>query len=413
MQRTRKIVLTALCIAIVSGATYYAWTQGWMSAGGPGQKMTFLGSPVHAFTVPPLYNSTDYWQSYSFGNSVPSNTVIALCIFRLLNVGVPNPDFGGVAVGGADFCVCTAHVDPSQPVDSYPGYACYSVGADKMWWYGSWFAYIPVNDGIVWCSNAGYVCPVDVWVVGYVTEETKTSVGYYMDFTTSDVLVNSSASSSWTTVDLSSIMASHPGYALKGVYIAINCSITRREPAQNISFRQIGSSTSGVDWTMCYNDPGSHTVGWIGAERNGFEWKTDGASPISMWVEGFVFECPRTEGDSFEIRGPTLFSHTGNVWGASSPIWGTSPAFSGVKALIATHMQTQGIMGKFQVRPSGAANVQIWHGKTTCGTISILVGLGGDGAFQYCSTQSLGSERDFSVMWAASMVVLPCSPVST
>jgi len=59
-------------------------------------QLTFLDQQVFAFNVPhewvPYDTNHHYWNEYSFGSTVPSNAIMALCVLKLAGVGSP---YGG------------------------------------------------------------------------------------------------------------------------------------------------------------------------------------------------------------------------------------------------------------------------------------------------------------------------------
>jgi hypothetical protein len=363
-----------------------------------GQKLTFLDSPRYAFTVPGEYEPDDpqhhYWHQYDFGSTVPSNTIMALCVCKLTNID---------PWGGSDFEVCT--VDPqvySPPLGWFGGgqdelgYACYSVGADTIWFYGTWFSYLSVVNGKVWCQNAGNVADVSVSVVGYVTQETN-SRGFFMDFAQQDYPVATNADpTSWTDINLNTIMPSHSGFNLQGVYIAVD---NPSGAQQNVYFRMKGDSGDGITWTVCGNDPGTHLIGWIPVGNDEFQYRTSNGYPISLWVEGFAFDCPATSGDSFTYHVPieqTMVTES----------WETGPPYYGAKALSVQNDQSPGQMGQFITRPSAGTNTQIWNQKNSCGGYAILTGLGNNEAFQYWTNPA--GDSDGTILVGA-MVLQPHS----
>ena len=166
---------------------------------GGASQLTFLDQQVFAFNVPneyvPYDTNHDYWHEYNFGSIVPSNATMALCILKLAGIG---------PYGGSDISFCLQDPIAGETVAGSTGY---SMGADTIWFDGTVFAYVAIQNGQVWACNPGNVCSVDVYVVGYVTEATDVR-GFYFDFATQDYsVVSGSAATSWTDISVTSI---HP-----------------------------------------------------------------------------------------------------------------------------------------------------------------------------------------------------------
>jgi len=356
---------------------------------GAGQQLTFLDSAQYAFTISPRQVGSGSWYvHYDFGSTIPSNTVMALCLIKLT-------DFS--RTGGSDLGVSLDDLGENPDVGGR-GTALYSIGADNDddshgFFRGTFFCYFPVENRGVYCSNeyavGGYANPIEVFVVGYITQETSGN-GFYMDFSRQDYpVVSSGSASSWTDINLNSIVPQHSGMTLKGVYIAVDRTVPNGAGYETY-FRRNGDTGDGVAWSNCLGDPGKHLIGWIPVSNNGFQYRVaDSRYPVNIWVEGFVFECSAGQGDRFEYQSNMQVYSVINSWT-------TSPSYSSYKAVFTLFLQSPGQMNTCMVRPSGASNNQLWYKKNSCGGISILTGLGSNSAFDYWKNPSgSGAHRQF------------------
>ena len=361
----------------VSGAPAYTaeWNvteMGTTGARGASQ-LTFLDQQMFVFNVPhewvPYDTNHHYWNEHSFGSTVPSNAIMALCMLKLAGVGSP--------YGGSDISFCTQDPQVKQPLGWYfgqetvPGSTTYSMGADSIWFDGTVFAYVAIKNGMVWACNPGNVCGVDVYVVGYITEVTDVR-GFYFDFATQDhAVVSGSAATTWTDISVTSILLSHSGCNLIGLYIALDSPTTEFD----VSFRAKGKTGDGMVYETCTNDPGTHLIGLIPASDAGFQYRASSDASISIYVEGFIFGCPLASGDKFVYQVQSKLPSVEQAWT-------TSPSYANAKAIMCGFGQSPE-MGQFMVRGSGASNVQIWYKKNSCGCFYILTPLGGNHAFEY------------------------------
>jgi hypothetical protein len=344
------------------------------SSGGASQ-LTFLDQEVFAFNVPPEWVPNDtnhhYWHEYSFGSIMPSNAIMALCMLKLTGVGNP--------YGGSDIAFATQDPKIEGPTgwfggqETVAGSTMYSMGADIIWFDGTVFAYVATENGSVWACNPGNVCGVDVYVIGYVTEAINVR-GFYFDFATKDyAVVSGSASTNWTDINVTSILPSHSGYDLIGLYIALDSPTAKVD----ISFRAEGKTGDGVVYETCTNDPGTHLIGLIPASDVGFQYRASSGASIGIYVEGFIFSCPLTDGDKFVYQVPSTIQTVTQAW-ATSPSYATN-----VKAITSAPAQYPGAIGQYKCRGSGAGNEQIWYKKNSCGMFYILTPLGQNKAFEY------------------------------
>jgi hypothetical protein len=353
-------------------------------------KLIFRDQQVLAFNVPNEYFPYDanynYWHEYSFGSIVPSNATVALCMLKLTGIG---------PFGGSDISF-----SPQDPIagETVAGKTGYSVGADSVWFDGTVFAYVAIQNGQVWACNPGNVCGVDVYVVGYVTEATDDR-GFYFDFTTQDYsVVSGSATTTWTDIGVLSILPSHPGYNLIGLYIALDAPST----AVDVSFRAGGKTGDGMTWETCTNDPGTHLIGLIPASDSGFQYRASSDASISICVEGFIFSCPLADGDRFVCQISTPYTIRNVITNA----WTRSPSCtSNVKAIITAPLQSPGAVNQYKCRAYGASNAQIWYKKNSCGCFCILTPLGEDKAFEYYWNSPTGDENGRMITFIGSMVL--------
>lgn len=342
---------------------------------GGASQLTFLDQQVFAFNVPhewfPYDTNYHYWHEYSFGSIVPSNAIMALCMLKLTGIGSP--------YGGSDIGFATQDPAIKEPLGWYGGQetiagsSSYSMGADSIWFDGTVFAYIAIKNGKVWACNPGNGCSVDVYVVGYITEATDVR-GFYFDFATQDhAVVSGSAATTWTDISVTSILPSHSGYNLIGLYIALDSPTTEVD----VSFRAKGKTGDGIVYETCTNDPGTHLIGLIPASDAGFQYRASSGASISIYVEGFIFSCPLSNGDKFVYQVASIIPTVTQAW-TTSPSYATN-----VKAIISTPCQSPGAIGQYKCRGSGASNTQIWYKKNSCGIFCILTPLGGNKAFEY------------------------------
>ena len=370
-----KVAIAVILILIFPGTVYCRINRD-NGDGGTGaiQKLCFLNQKVFAFTVPDEWEPSDpqhhYWHIYDFGSSVPANTIVALCLCKLtLSNGYGGSDIAFATYDPKTFSVTDGWASGTETA---VGGVVYSVGASNARFSGSWFVYVPVVDRKVWCLNAGYVSPVEVYVVGYVTQE-NSSCGFIMEFMQQDVSVASdSALPFWTDVDLTGILPHHDGFNLTGVYIALDNPLGTQ---LDVCFRRKGDLGNGIAWTTCPSDPGTHLTGWIPIGNDGFQYKTSGDSPVNIWIEGYAFDCPASVGDAFSFHVPTQTVPITDSWTIS-----LSYAY---KAVTVEQNQSPGSMGEFCSKPDGGTNTEIWYKKNSCGSYTVLAGLGDNKAFQY------------------------------
>jgi hypothetical protein len=362
-------------------------------------QLTFLDQQVFAFNVPHEWVPSDtnhhYWNEYSFGSTVPSNAIMALCMLKLTGVGSP--------YGGSDISFCTQDPQVKQPLGLYfgqetvPGSTTYSMGADSIWFDGTVFAYVAIKNGMVWACNPGNVCGVDVYIVGYITEATDVR-GFYFDFATQDYsVVSGSAATTWTDISVTSILPSHSSYNLIGLYIALDSPTTEVD----VSFRAKDKTGDGIVYETCTKDPGTHLIGLIPASDTGFQYRASSGASISIYVEGFIFSCPLANGDKFVYQLQSKLP-------SAVQAWTTSPSYANAKAIMCGFGQSPE-MGQFVVRGSGASNTQIWYKKNSCGCFYILTPLSGNHAFEYW-TNPWGDSSGRRI-YVASMVLLS-SPIA-
>jgi hypothetical protein len=269
--------------------------------------------------------------------------------------------------------------------ETVAGSTGYSAGADTIWFDGTVFAYVAIENGTVWASNPGNACPVDVYVVGYVTEANDVK-GFYFDFATQDyAVVSGSAATSWTDISVTSILPSHSGYNLIGLYIALDSSTD-----VDVSFRAKGKTGDGITYETCTNDPGTHLIGLVPASDSGFQYRASSGASISIYVEAFIFSCSLANGDKFVYELPSeILSVVGS--------WTTSPSYANnAKAVISAPEQSPGAMELYKCRASGASNEQISYQKNSCGDFCILTPLGANHAFEYW-TDSVGDASGRSI----------------
>jgi hypothetical protein len=219
------------------------------------------------------------------------------------------------------------------------------------------------------------VCGVNVYVVGYLTQTTDADAqGFFFDFATQDYsILNGLAATTWTDISVASILPSHPGYSLLGLYIALDSPATEVD----VSFRAKDATGDGLTYETCRNDPGTHLVGLIPASDSGFQYRASSDASVDIYVEGFIFSCPLSEGDRFVYQGPTeILSVVGS--------WTTCLSCADdAKAVISAPCQSPGAVGLYECRASGASNEDISYRKNSCGCFSILTPLGADHAFEY------------------------------
>jgi len=369
--QTRIIVVLIACIV---GATVYIQAGSGIirppyppppDGDGPCQ-LTWLSQRTYAFTVPDAYVPSNpnyqYWNQYSFGSSVPNNAIMALCLLKLTSTGGSDVAFSPNDPGHGGL--------PTIDDAISPGFVVYSVGPGCD---GTVFAYIPCAGRTVWANNPGYVKPVAVYVVGYITQSSS-ELGYFFDFATHDYpIVMMSGGVSWTNVSVSSIQPPHPSFHLIGLYVAVDSPVY-----QSIYFRANGDSGAGLQWESDLDEPEMHLLGLIPANDSGFQYHTSG-TPINVYVEAFVFSCPASSGDRFTYpQGELLTLITDGAWH-------TSPYTYNYKALLAAPVQSPGAVNTYRTRASGASNAQIWYKKGSCGSFSILTPLGANKAFEYWS----------------------------
>jgi hypothetical protein len=381
MTRQKKAYLALFLIASLTGTIYYGIASGLIKIpdvipppdgdSGETQRLTFLDQAIYAFSVTPITTSSsetnNYWREYSFGTTVPSNAIMAFCMIKCTTASDIMFQLSGIS-------------EPS------PGWVVYSMGADNAYFDGSVFAYVPVNNRRVMAKNAqwtdGAACTVDISVVGYITQENGDH-GFYLDLLSQDnTILSGGASRSWSQVD-SPTQLGHAGsgFQLVGVYIALDCSVD-----QNVYFRKKGSTSSGLVWEPDPNDPGTHLLGIIPVSESGsFEYYTSSGSPVTIYLEGFVFQCPISNGDKIKFSSGTRTTLT------ADGVWHAGPNVS-AKAVFSMPLQSPGGINTYKVRSVGGSNSQLWIKKNTCGIYAVLTPLS-SGRFDYWS-DARGLDRD-------------------
>ena len=285
------------------------------------------------------------WTEQSFGSTVPSNTVLALCMVKSTTAG----DVYFKATSGDD--IQTA----------------YSIGSSAAAFDGAWFALIPVANQKTWTSNLGASGAFDVYVVGYFTEEVSGNGFYFEMFNQDNQVITNGAVTDWTDVDISSLKVTGEDYTIQGAYIALDC-----QTDQNVYFRAGGSSDDGVLWEPDTNDPGTHLLGFIPVNSSGvFQYKT-GGNAINVYVEGLIHTVAESLSDGLQISDYNVETNT--MYADSA--WHTiGTEISDVKIICAAGLKSPDALNAYKVRAAGASNTQIFVDKDSCTIFSILVAL--------------------------------------
>jgi hypothetical protein len=320
-------------------------------------KLTLLNQRTAlAFTVPANTN----WTTYNFGDTVPSNTIVALCMLK----GNGSSDINFRRVG-----------DTSG--------TCWSFGASNNSFDGAIFALIPVESQQTQSWNLGSVCAVDVYVVGYFTEETEGDF-YFEMFNQDNQVITNGTATAWTDVDISSLKVVDSGLQIKGAYIVLDCATD-----QDVYFRAGGSAENGVLWEPDIAYPGPHLMGFIPVNSSGiFQYKTSSGNAINVYVEGLIHQASASISDRVRIYG----SYNEESFASSNDsAWHTITPTNDAKVFCVSAYRSPGQMNTCKVRPTGGTNNQISYYKPSCGQFTLLVAKGTGGSFDYWNNADAAS----------------------
>ena len=335
---------------------------------------------------------------YNFSNTIPSNT-----IFVFLEM-----DFTGTT----DLWLKEYNV--SSTVNRWEGsrgVSCISINSASFTKSRSGF--VGVRNKQAFFSNGGSNTGVDVYVTGYITEETKGKGMYTVPLMEEKQILTNGTATTFTKINLTNLLGDWNTFAhddtfnIIGVYVAFDSAV-----AQDVYFRAVNSSDIGVLHKINATYPHETTFVPVDVDTADydfkFEYKTSAGNNLNIWLEAIILESPGYVSDhiiSLPVNRVMSLGTNNSTWydALPQPSCLLSYIIRDAKIVCPLITISPGRMNITKYRPKNGSNSQIYTYNNGCGTCSLWVPIGNNQMYEYYSEGEGSNNLD---LWSPSYIIV-------